>query len=94
MFQDDVDDLNNFVVEDVDDDDEEEEASSTGDSGSASEAEQAPEVKKRNTRGNNDGENLIDGLDTVKAEELANQKGWWNRFLGEEDDLEKYRNRI
>lgn len=70
--------------------------SDTGQSGNDSEPEVLDEVKggkkkkQLSTRSQiKDKGDLVSGLDEVKEEALASEKGWWNQFLDQETDLER-----
>ena len=73
----------------INDDDEESEAKSTGSDNSEESGSDVEEVKRRKitTRGGRgDSDKLVAGLDEVKAETLASDKGWWSRFMQDPED--------
>merc|ERR1719340_28106 len=79
MFDDDEEDLNDFVV----DGSEEEEAKSTSEDNDMSDNSdyRPPKPTRAATRATANNDDLVKGLDEVKRDELAADKGWWNKFL-------------
>ena len=84
MFDDDEEDLNDFVV----DGSEEEEAKSTSEDNDMSDNSdyRPPKPTRAATRATANNDDLVKGLDEVKRDELAADKGWWNKFLDQEGD--------
>ena len=86
MFDDDEEDLNDFVV----DGSEEEEAKSTSEDDDMSDNSDyrppPPKPTRAATRATANNDELVKGLDEVKRDELAADKGWWNKFLDQEND--------
>merc|ERR1719412_3130144 len=83
MFEDDAEEDERFV-----NDDSESEAQSTASESDKSESEEEV-IKKRKvtTRGRRESaDELVRGLDSVKEEELAAQKGWWAQFMKDPHD--------
>ena len=83
MFEDDAEEDERFV-----NDDSESEAQSTASESDKSESEEEV-IKKRKvtTRGRRESsDELVRGLDAVKEDELAAQKGWWAQFMKDPHD--------
>merc|ERR1719509_288055 len=88
MFEDDAEELEQFIASDSESD-----AKSTGSEPTNSDSEEEVIVKKRKvtTRKTREEtkEDLSKGLDAAKADELASYKGWWAQFMKDpEDDKE------
>ena len=86
MFDDDEEELKDFVV---DASDEEEEAKSTSEdddilSDNSDHRKPQPKPTRSSTRSTAKTEELVGGLDEVKRDELAADKGWWNQFLDQD----------
>lgn len=81
MFDDDDDELKEFVVEGSD---EEEEAKSTSEDDNSDHSDHKPippKPTRASTRSTAKTDELVEGLDAAKRDELASDRGWWNQFL-------------